>query len=109
MISKSKSISFDSLKVILLTGANSGIGERLVYEFIERGAYVIMVGSDVGRTMQVQDNVRRYMANLLGTPEYEHEDVEERDGYRATPEDFLCPLPHNQPFKPDYVKKLVRE
>lgn len=95
-------------KVVLITGGNSGIGERLVYEFIERGAIVIIVASDITRTLQVVENVHRWMAIEIGTPEYEYDRLPS-DGYRARPEDFLYPLPHLQPEVPDYVKKLVRD
>ncbi len=65
-----------------------------------------MMGSNLTRTLQVVDNVRRHMATKLGTPFYEHDKMP-KGGYKAAAEDFLFPLPHLQPETPDYVKKLV--
>ena len=45
-------------KVVWVTGASSGIGEALVYEFIERGATVIASSNDLPELERVKSNCR---------------------------------------------------
>jgi dehydrogenase/reductase SDR family member 7B len=45
-------------KVVWITGASSGIGEALVYEFIERGATVIASSNDPTELERVKNNCR---------------------------------------------------
>ncbi|OTF74916.1 retinol dehydrogenase 12-like protein, partial [Euroglyphus maynei] len=46
-------------KIVLITGANSGIGLEATYQLCRRGAKVIMCCRDVEKGMQAADNVRR--------------------------------------------------
>ncbi|XP_038895893.1 11-beta-hydroxysteroid dehydrogenase 1A-like [Benincasa hispida] len=50
-------------KVVLITGASSGIGEHLAYEYAERGAYLALVARRENRLREVAD-----VAEILGSP-----------------------------------------
>ncbi|KAL1218801.1 11-beta-hydroxysteroid dehydrogenase-like 4B [Cardamine amara subsp. amara] len=51
-------------KVVIITGASSGIGEHLAYEYARRGAYLTLVARREDRLEVVADRCRR-----LGSPE----------------------------------------
>ncbi|KAM0869470.1 hypothetical protein ACQ4PT_040652 [Festuca glaucescens] len=50
-------------KVVLITGASSGIGEHLAYEYAKRGAYLALVARREASLGEVADN-----ASALGSP-----------------------------------------
>ncbi|XP_051204827.2 11-beta-hydroxysteroid dehydrogenase 1A-like [Lolium perenne] len=50
-------------KVVLITGASSGIGEHLAYEYAKRGAYLALVARREASLGEVADN-----ASALGAP-----------------------------------------
>ncbi|XP_022137234.1 11-beta-hydroxysteroid dehydrogenase 1B-like, partial [Momordica charantia] len=50
-------------KVVLITGASSGIGEHLAYEYAKRGAYLALVARRENRLREVA-----HVAELLGSP-----------------------------------------
>ncbi|WVZ26141.1 hypothetical protein V8G54_004685 [Vigna mungo] len=51
-------------KVVLITGASSGIGEHLAYEYAKRGAHLALVARRENRIKEVANN-----AKLLGSPD----------------------------------------
>ncbi|XP_047341140.1 11-beta-hydroxysteroid dehydrogenase-like 4A [Impatiens glandulifera] len=51
-------------KVVLITGASSGIGEQLAYEYARKGARLVLVVRREERLFQVSEKARR-----LGSPE----------------------------------------
>ncbi|XP_023519994.1 11-beta-hydroxysteroid dehydrogenase 1B-like [Cucurbita pepo subsp. pepo] len=60
-----RSISAEDVagKVVLITGASSGIGEHLAYEYAKRGAYLALVARRDHRLRDVAD-----VAEILGSP-----------------------------------------
>ncbi len=50
-------------KVVWITGASSGIGEALVYEFAERGAKIIISSNDLPGLERVKKACGRQVRN----------------------------------------------
>ncbi len=55
-------------KVAWITGASSGIGESLVYEFIKRGAIVIASSNDPAGLERVKSGCRDRSGNVISAP-----------------------------------------
>ncbi|OVA17458.1 Short-chain dehydrogenase/reductase SDR [Macleaya cordata] len=47
-------------KVVLITGASSGIGEHLAYQYAKKGANLVLVARRVSRLQEVADTARDY-------------------------------------------------
>ena len=55
-------------KVAWITGASSGIGESLVYEFIKRGATVIASSNDLPGLQRVKAACKDRSSNVICAP-----------------------------------------
>lgn len=44
-------------KLVLITGASSGIGEAMAYAFAEQGAIIILLARRVDKLKKVQENI----------------------------------------------------
>ena len=55
-------------KVVLITGASSGIGEQAAIEFAKRGAHLILVARRQEKLQQVQNRINSTAASVLVCP-----------------------------------------
>ncbi|KAL5704067.1 11beta-hydroxysteroid dehydrogenase [Ranunculus cassubicifolius] len=52
-------------KVVIITGASSGIGEQIAYEYAKRGANLVLVARRENRLWGISENARRIGANHI--------------------------------------------
>lgn len=55
-------------KVIIITGASSGIGKSCVYQCIKKGAKVVLVSRDREKLEQIQFDLKEFGSNLIIKP-----------------------------------------
>ena len=72
-------------KIVWVTGASSGIGEALVYAFINRGASVIVSSNEASELERVKNNCGEFSGNITIVPF----DLSETSNIKALVDDLL--------------------
>ncbi len=55
-------------KVVIITGASSGIGKALVYEYAKRGAKIVMAARSISKLEEIRKDMQDRKWHLLPRP-----------------------------------------
>ncbi|KAH7026698.1 uncharacterized protein B0I36DRAFT_366227 [Microdochium trichocladiopsis] len=77
-------------KVVIVTGANTGIGKELSQILYARNARVYMLARSRDKTLAAIDDIRRNVPGSAGTLEYIHLDLADLTTIRTTADAFLA-------------------